>query len=399
MKTAVILPPTAASFRRVAGMPLLVRTVLSAVRGGFDRVLVVAGGRPERVRALLRTDPRTEAATVVDHLPVLEEGCAVVVPSDCLVTSATLTQVAAADLDGAPQLFAGPSGATVAVCRPATLLGLDLGALTDPGAPQVWATLQARGGTTVSLDGAVCARISDAQSVRAAEAVLCEHLRAQSAESDGPLAHWLDRRISLRLSRWLVAHTQLRPNQITLIGTTLGFVAAALLGVGSYWSGVLGTLLFLCVTIIDGCDGEMARLTFRESSFGQKLDVITDNLVHVAIFVGLAVGMYRGDPDGPYLTLVAILLGGFALTSAVTYFFLVRRPGFSRPDTPPVSWKGHVRLRLLQGFEAMMNRDFAYLLVVLGLCGRLHWFLWGAAFGTYGFALLLIWIYRWRDAT
>jgi len=399
VKTAVILPPTAASFRRVAGVPLLVRTVLSAVRGGFDRVVVVAGGRPERVRALLRTDPRAQAATVVDRVPVLEEGCAVVVPSDCLVTSATLAHVAAASVDGAPQLFAGTSGATLAVCRPAALLGLDLGALTDPGARQVWATLQACGGTTVPLNGAVCARVSDGQSVLAAEAALCEYLRAESAESDGPLAHWLDRRISLRISRWLVGHTRLRPNQITMIGTTLGFVAAALLGVGTYWSGVLGTLLFLCVTIIDGCDGEVARLTFRESSFGQKLDVITDNIVHVAIFVGLAVGMYRGDPDGPYVTLVAILLGGFACTSVVTYFFLVRRPGFSRSDTPPTSLKGRLRLRLLQGFEAMMNRDFAYLLLVFALFGRLHWFLWGAAFGTYGFALLLIWIYRWRDAT
>jgi hypothetical protein len=37
-------------------------------------------------------------------------------------------------------------------------------------------------------------------------------------------------------------------------------------------------------------------------------------------------------------------------------------------------------------------------LVVLALLGRLHWFLWGAAFGTYGFALALVLVYRWRTA-
>jgi hypothetical protein len=37
----------------------------------------------------------------------------------------------------------------------------------------------------------------------------------------------------------------------------------------------------------------------------------------------------------------------------------------------------------------MSNRDFAYILVVLALVGRLHWFLIGAAFGTYLFAATL----------
>jgi hypothetical protein len=53
---------------------------------------------------------------------------------------------------------------------------------------------------------------------------------------------------------------------------------------------------------------------------------------------------------------------------------------------------------LLRGFEALMNRDFAYMLVALALIGRLDWFLWGAAFGTYVYAAALVVVYRWRDA-
>jgi phosphatidylglycerophosphate synthase len=320
------------------------------------------------------------------------------VPSDCLLTVATLERVGASTLNGRPLLFTAAGAAQIALCRLGMLDGLDLGGLTAGGAENLWAALRARGAEGIALDGEVCARITDARSVALAEAALCERLRADSAASDGPLAHYVDRRVSLWISRWLVGHTQLRPNHITVIGTSVGLLAAALLSVGTYWSGVGGTLLFLCATIIDGCDGEVARLKFQESSFGQKFDVITDNVVHVAIFVGLAVGLYHQSPDGHYLLLMGILLGGFTCTSVVTYFFLVRRPGFASSGGAPVSWRGKVRQRLLRGFEALMNRDFAYLLAVLAVIDRLYWFMWGTAFGTYVFAILLVWIYRWRDA-
>jgi phosphatidylglycerophosphate synthase len=396
MKTAVILPPTAASFRQVAGLPLIKRTVLSALRSGFH---VVAIGREHsgRLRALFAGDERTRAVEVTESAPSVVGDRVVLLPSDCVLTAATLARVAAASLNGRPLLFAGSGGAQLAACWPAVLAELDLGGLTAAGADTLWEALCARGADHVSLDGEVCARITDERSVEQAEHLLAQRLRADSAASDGPLAHWIDRHISLRISRWLVRHTRLRPNHITVIGTSIGLLAATLLGAGTYWSGVAGALLFLCATIIDGCDGEVARFTFQESAFGQKFDVVTDNLVHVAIFVGLGAGVYRQDPSGYAPLLLGLLLAGFACTVVVTYFFLVRRPGFAQSGGT-ATWRGWARQRLLRGFEALMNRDFAYLLLVLALLDRLHWFLWGTAFGTYVFSILLIWIYRWRDA-
>jgi len=399
MKTALLLPPTAASFRVVAGVPLIKRTALSALRCGF-RVVALGREYTERLRALFDADERTRAVEVTDNNTASVAGTDVtVVPSDRLLTVATLARVSASTLNGRPLLFTAGGDAQAALCRPGMLDGLDIGSLTAGGAEKLWAALRARDAEGLALDGEVCARITDEHSVVLAETALCERLRADSAGSDGPLAHYVDRRLSLRISRWLVRHTQLRPNHITLIGTTVGLLAAGTLSLGTYWCGVAGTLLFLCSTIIDGCDGEVARLTFQESSFGQKFDVITDNVVHVAIFIGLAAGLSRQSPGGHYLLLMAILLGGFACTSVVTYFFLVRRPGFATSGGTPVSWRGKVRRWLLQGFEALMNRDFAYLLVVLAVADRLYWFLWSTAFGTYAFAILLVWIYRWRDAT
>lgn len=398
MKTALILPPTPSSFRIVAGVPLIKRTALSALRCGF-RVVALGREYTERLRTLFAADERTRAVEVLSDTAAVAGTAITVVPSDCLLTAATLERVGARTLNGRPLLFTAGGDPQVALCHPRMLEGIDLAGLTASGAEKLWAELRARGAEGIALDGELCTRITDERSVELAEATLCERLRADSAASDGPLAHYVDRRVSLRISRWLVRHTQLRPNHITIIGTSVGLLAAGLLSVGTYWSDVAGTLLFLCATIIDGCDGEVARLKFQESSFGQKFDVITDNVVHVAIFIGLAVGLYHQSPDGHYLLLMGILLGGFTCTSVVTYFFLVRRPGFARSGGTPVSWRGKVRQRLLYGFEALMNRDFAYLLVALAVVDRLYWFMWGTAFGTYLFAILLVWIYRWRDAT
>jgi phosphatidylglycerophosphate synthase len=397
VNTALILPPTAASFQMIAGVSVIQRTLLSALRCDFDRIVVVGGAYTQQLRALLDADERTRAVEVSHGFPAVAGSRLTLIPSDCLLTVATLRAVNARSLDGSPVVFTTDGQEGIALCRPAMLAGLDTGAASGGGAA-LRSALRAGGAETVALDEEVCVPIRDTRSLDVAEAALSARLRADTADSDGPLAHWIDRSISLRISRWLVRHTRLRPNHITVIGTTVGLGAAALLGTGGYWAGVAGTLLFLCATIIDGCDGEVARFTFQESAFGQKFDVITDNIVHVAIFAGLGVGLYRNNPSGHYFWLLAILLGGFACDSVVTYFFLVRRPGFARASTPPVSLKGKIRQRLLRGLEAMMNRDFAYLLVVLAAVDRLYWFFWGTAFGTYVFAGLVVWIYRWRDA-
>ena len=397
MKIAVILPPTASSFRSIAGLPLIQRTVLSALQSGFDRVIVLAPRYAERLHALLRGDRRTRTVEIADALPGMEGHAVAVIPSDCLVTPATLAQVTAGSLNGRPLLFRTANQHAVALCRPGMLADIDLGTLAETRAETVWNELQRRNAQILRLDE-MCVPITDARSVEVAEQALCRRLRADSAASDGPLAHCIDRRISLGISRWLVRHTQLRPNHITVVGTSVGLLAALVLGAGSYWAGIAGTLLFLCATIIDGCDGEVARLTFHTSDFGQKFDVITDNIVHVAIFIGLGFGVYHQNPQAPYMLVGGILLSGFACNGVLSYFFLVRRPGFATSRGTPVSWRGKLRQSLLRAFEAMMNRDFAYLLLLFALIGHLEWFFWAAAFGSYGFAVLLLCVYRWRDA-
>jgi phosphatidylglycerophosphate synthase len=372
------------SLHRIAGVPLIQRIALSALRSGFDAVVALAPGDGRPVRALFAADARTAVIPVVGaalDATVATEHVALI-PSDCLVDTATLAQVRAADCNGGPVELRAPNGTGIVVAPRAYLATL---ARTDEPAAHTPA---------IPLTDGLCLPIANAEAAAAAERALVRQLAAATAATDGPIARF-DRALSTRLSRQLV-RTPLRPNHITAIGTTIGFLGAWSLSRGTYLSGVVGTLLFWLAVIIDGCDGEVARLKFQESRLGYIFDVTTDNLVHVAIFIGLGVGLYRAHPDANLLWLVALLVGGFACATAATMLTLVRQP--PAHDRPARSRRARLRQRLLRGFEALMNRDFAYVLLGLALIGRLDWFLWGAAFGTYGYAAALVVVYRWRDA-
>ncbi|HVN86524.1 MAG TPA: CDP-alcohol phosphatidyltransferase family protein [Candidatus Binatia bacterium] len=398
MNTALILPPTASSFRSIIGLPLIQRTALSALRSGFERVVVIPGDEGARLRALFDSDRRTRSVELATESPThsVRDGQVAVLPSDCLVTSRTLDRVYDTRVNEHPIVFAGASAAeSVVLCRAATLAHL-AGVLNGDAVARA-ERVQALGATTAPLNGDLCVRVVDDGSARAAESGLLAQLRADTTSTDGPIAR-VDRFVSQWISRRLV-HTPLRPNHITVIGTGVGLFGAWCLARGTYGFDVLGALLFVCATIIDGCDGEVARLKFQETAFGKQFDIMTDNIVHVAIFIGVGIGQLRRHPAGHYNTLIVLLLGGFACAAAACYWCFLRPPQAAPVATePPQSRRGRIRATVLRGFEALMNRDFAYLLVVLAVANRLHWFFWGAAFGTYAFAAVLMWVYRWRDA-
>jgi phosphatidylglycerophosphate synthase len=193
-------------------------------------------------------------------------------------------------------------------------------------------------------------------------------------------------------------YTPLRPNHITIIGTTIGLLAAWCIAQGAHTFAILGTLLFLCATVIDGVDGEVARLKFQETPFGHKFDIFTDNVVHVAIFTAVAIGQFRRYPEANYPLLIGLFLVGLASAMAAASWCFLREPQALRQVAAPRTTKGRVRRVLLRGFESLMNRDFAYVLFALAIIDRLQWFFWGCVFGTYLFSAGLLWIYRWRDA-
>jgi phosphatidylglycerophosphate synthase len=219
----------------------------------------------------------------------------------------------------------------------------------------------------------------------AAERVIARTLRHDTAHTDGFMARIFDRKLSWHLS-YLLAHTPVTPNQVTLANTALGLAIAWMFAIPGYWIRLLAALLFVVSITIDGVDGELARLKMVETPGGARLDALTDNLVHIAIFFGLSVGCYRAAHSAAYLYVLLALLAGFGLCAVSVHRAM------------SVSSAGAEAF--IRKVDRMTGRDFAYLVFLLALVNRLNYFIIGAAVGTYLFAAVLWWATgRWTGAS
>jgi phosphatidylglycerophosphate synthase len=210
----------------------------------------------------------------------------------------------------------------------------------------------------------------------------------------GEFEGFVDRYFNRKVSRWftrLFLAIGLSPNSITVLAGFIGLLAAVGFGMGTYSAGIVAALLFQLAAVIDCCDGEVARLTFTESPFGAWLDIVLDNIVHMAIFGGIAVGLYTtsiGRPDD----WVPLALGVAAIFGNGLAFLLVdkaqRIKTVSGWRTPAHAAWADVMLK------NVASRDFSAALLGFALFDQLYWFLLFAAAGSVLFAGAMVWVIR-----
>jgi phosphatidylglycerophosphate synthase len=203
-------------------------------------------------------------------------------------------------------------------------------------------------------------------------------------ENDGYIARF-DRRISLALSK-LMIRTPITPNAITLASLILGLLGAAALAFGTYRIQVLGTSVLWFCGILDGCDGEVARLKLLCSHTGAFLDLAADHLAHLAIFLAIPLAVLHSHPEANVLLPGALLFTGLIASMATVWWVILRRPE-------------HDRGRLGLFLERLASRDYVYLILILVVINRLDWFLWTAGFGAYAFTLAIGWMHLRQRAS
>ena len=137
--------------------------------------------------------------------------------------------------------------------------------------------------------------VDDPAAFKKAEQALLNRLRDKP--NDGPVARYLNRPISVRISRHLVKR-DVTPNQISLFSFLCSLLAAGLFALGGDPALLLGGVLAQFASIIDGCDGEVARLKYQSSDFGGWFDAVLDRYADAFLLFGLTWHLLARETSG-----------------------------------------------------------------------------------------------------
>jgi|Deesub1362A_J573_1020465.scaffolds.fasta_scaffold00051_115 CDP-L-myo-inositol myo-inositolphosphotransferase len=165
-------------------------------------------------------------------------------------------------------------------------------------------------------------------------------LKSLVKPSDGIISRHINRKLSIPLSRLLVK-TRITPNQMTFVSFFFGILSAVLFGLNkNIYAGIFAQI----TSILDGCDGEIARIKGTESKFGAYFDSITDRYADIAIILG----MIATAPDKLWLIGSLALLGTYSISYSV-----------SRMETL-------ANKRFIGGIAGFMTRDVRLFIIMIG---------------------------------
>jgi phosphatidylglycerophosphate synthase len=109
---------------------------------------------------------------------------------------------------------------------------------------------------------------------------------------DGFVSRYLNRPVSRAVSQFLLK-TPMTPNLWTLLITLFPIVGFLFLIRGDYFGFVAGAALYQIHSILDGCDGEIARAKYLDSEKGPGFDALGDLIALLLFSLGLGVGLFR----------------------------------------------------------------------------------------------------------
>ena len=352
-------------FTKVYEMTVIERTLYALERAGVEKVVLVCGENEAQLKTLLAT--KKPEKILLEYIPnfennfrpsasffVLEEPMVIAV--DVLKNLQTLVEtnggIAAITSDEKVSYFS-KNDAQFSLNQP--LEDYPRFLIKDK---------------IVDVSNEICTPIHTKAQLKTTKKALIKSL---TKSTDGWVSRNLNRPISTSFSR-ILAHTSITPNQFTIFTGIIALVTGYFMVMGGYWNWLIAAGLFHLTSVMDGVDGELARLKFKSSPFGQWLDTVVDNLSYIVGLGGLIVGVYRHGmtPMVQWAGILAVIFAALALGSL--YLYLLR---FGKGGTLLNVEYGYQNQtgwypKLMEVAAAFGKRDlFALLFFILAIFGQL----------------------------
>jgi CDP-L-myo-inositol myo-inositolphosphotransferase len=381
---------------RLGGVPLVERAVRGLLAAGADQVVVVVGYQagpvaavvkriaPGRVRAVHARDWTTgngASLAAAERFVLPQDDLFVLVTMDHVFSANALEPVVRAGrpavlVDRSPKRDVWEEGTRVRIKRGTVVaFSKDLDApFVDCGAflvpREIFDCLRrASQDGDYSLSGALTVLaesrplravpllagswwqdVDTKSDLRAAKRLL---RRSLIKANDGRISRYLNRPVSTRISI-VLAPLGVQPDTLSVVSAVAGVIGAWLVARGA---GLVGALTVHASSVLDGVDGEVARLRLRERPAGAVLDGVLDRLVDAAIVVGLAIWALRDGASPSHVAVLAVAATAGAMLSMASKDRIVA-VGLVPPPEVALGW-------LLGGRDGRL-----FLVVVFVLAGR-----------------------------
>ncbi len=307
----------------LAGLPPMLRAVLELQRAGAARIIMLV--HDEALARAYSEDARVVAEVVVRSpaswatlAEVASGHAAVVVPAAAVAQRDVFVALHDAARSGRPT-HARPhnGGLGPFVLTPKVTGSIAKAGGSARGAGSARAVVE----QLEPLDAGWVIRADDDAGRKRIVHALFEGCRKSV---DGIVSRHLNRHVSIFVSKRIV-NTSLSPNVITVLTLFLGVAAGLATARATYGWMLAGAALLQLNSILDGVDGELARVRFQHSKLGQWLDTVCDDLANAMFYAGTAYAAFQ-VPDLPtwlpWCGVVAVVAS--LLTMVMYYAELIR---------------------------------------------------------------------------
>ena len=142
----------------------------------------------------------------------------------------------------------------------------------------------------------------------------------KAREVEGVFDLYFYRPIGFWLAQFF-ARLKMTPAAVSFLAGIFGVVAGHLYYYRNLSINVVGMMLHVCANTLDNADGQLARLTHRESREGRIIDSVADHLVFVSVYLHLTLRcLFEGS--SPAIFLLAFAAGiSHALQGAAADYY------------------------------------------------------------------------------
>ena len=390
---------------KVGTLSILLRSILGAQRAGASRIVVVideakgprmrdellqTGRLPSAVEWCECNSGQASFSSLLERLASQVEGHLVLIAGDRVYHPSLHRR--AAEWDGEPNvLVLTTNDEFVGICSISREMAIELARLRPSPASSInrdW---------LASVHSAEYEPVTEDKWQR----ILNEHHRLSAEQklngwlvkpTDGIFAR-TNRKISIPISRQIIPFP-ITPNMVSLFTLGVSFAAGCFLALGGYWNMLTGAALGWLASVLDGCDGEVARLKLQESDFGCWLETVCDYLYYLFIFAGVTIGVARTSSTRAYLVWGGFLVFG-AIVSMLTTGLQRHQLTSGRPEQYLGAWQKQADSRssnplvfLGRHTEFIIRRCFLpYVFLFFALFNIMQWLLIAGTVGAN-----LVWI-------